>query len=130
MFPQGELPPTMPSFPEGACGDASLLLGAYLADNGYGSFKFVHGLRNTGFDGTYHHCWLARGALVVDITADQFSDAPEKVIVAVPSEWHRCFELDGDEEPGDFREWPTSSHINDLACLYRRLQIAINSSCD
>src|SRR5437879_3708846 len=64
-------------FPRGACGDASILLGKYLEDNGCGIFEYC----NCDYEGD-RHGWLRRGALVVDITADQFGTLElEKVIV-------------------------------------------------
>ena len=38
------------------------------------------------------HAWLRRGELIVDITADQFQDAPRPIIIEENSHWHRQFE--------------------------------------
>ncbi|MBK1688899.1 hypothetical protein CKO37_15505 [Rubrivivax gelatinosus] len=74
-------------FPGGACGDTSLLLGQYLLDRGCGPFRYVEGRR-----GDHHHSWLQQGSLVVDITADQFPDCDEAVIVLRDgSPWHERF---------------------------------------
>ena len=100
-----QLPSPMAKFPVGACGDAALLLGAYLADNQIGGFQYICGERGSHADGTWtSHAWLARRDLIVDITADQFSDGPGPIVVAKKSLWHECFE----SEPGqasDFRAW-------------------------
>jgi len=37
------------------------------------------------------HTWLEKQNLVVDITADQFPEISDKVIVCLDSEWHRQF---------------------------------------
>ena len=37
------------------------------------------------------HAWLGRGTLVIDITADQFPDVSESVIVTLDSPWHRAW---------------------------------------
>ena len=86
----------MAEFPLGACGDATLLLGTYLREQGYGDFDYVLGYRPPEPDDEWGtrttHAWLQRGELVVDITADQFSEIDAPVIVAEPSDWHRSFE--------------------------------------
>lgn len=107
------LPFPMLGFPKGACGDASLLLGAFFADNGLPEFQYVCGERGAQDDGTWtSHAWLESEGLVVDITADQFEDAQEKVIVAYDSSWHSQF--NGSSLGGsDFRGWsgPGTHHL-------------------
>ena len=103
-IPAAERPPVFQNFPRGSCGWASLLLGAILKDKGSLGFLYVCGQRNSSDRSrTISHAWLARESLIVDITADQFKDAPQSVIVSIASEWHRTFELEH-IEPSDFRE--------------------------
>lgn len=81
----------MNCFPRGACGDATPLLGTYLRAEGCGSFFYTVGYRADADhpDAMPHsHAWLQRSDLVVDITADQFAEIAERVIVAEPSPWH------------------------------------------
>ena len=86
------LPVTFENFPRGSCGDAVLLLGTYLLDNGYGEFGYVLGERGDHQANTWSsHTWLEKQNLVVDITADQFPEISDKVIVCLDSEWHRQF---------------------------------------
>lgn len=80
---RSRLPVTLQTFPHGACGDAALLLAKLLEDHGYGQFDYVGGRRADGW-----HYWLQRGSLVVDITADQFDEVGESVIVRDGSPWH------------------------------------------
>lgn len=102
-MPTNSLPITFSSFPRGACGDASLILGAYLVDEGFPDFVYITGERGSQDLGTWSsHAWLEADGLVADITADQFQDAPSKVIVAAPSPWHRCFSIE-ERQPADFR---------------------------
>jgi hypothetical protein len=54
-------------FPWGACGDASVLLGKFLKDQGLGDFTLV-----IGRSADNQHAWLEQDNVVVDITADQF----------------------------------------------------------
>jgi hypothetical protein len=72
-------------FPLGACGTASDLLGQYLVDSGLGEWTYRSGVLP---DSGNTHAWLERDGVLVDITADQFSDADSPVIVTTDSEWH------------------------------------------
>ena len=38
------------------------------------------------------HAWIQREGLIIDITADQFDDVTEPVIVSDSSPWHDSFE--------------------------------------
>lgn len=82
---------TLKDFPSGSCGDATLLLAKYLEENGCGKFSYYLGGRSK-----HSHAWLQRGNLIVDITADQFEDQTQSVIVTVDQGWHSHF--DGKEE--------------------------------
>jgi len=80
--------PYWTDFPDGCCGDAALLLGMYLANEGFGEPEYVAGNR-----GEWSHAWVELGGLVVDVTADQFDDEDQAVVVrAAPSAWHSGFE--------------------------------------
>jgi hypothetical protein len=104
-IPVERRPIGMQQFPRGACGDASLLLGAYLADLGIEGFQYICGERGSMSDDSWtSHAWLQLGECVIDITADQFADAPAGVIVSESSEWHRQFETEK-PSPSDFRVW-------------------------
>lgn len=104
-LPREKLPVTMSAFPSGSCGDVSLLLGRYLKDSDIADFEYVTGDRGSHDDNTWtSHAWLVRGSLIVDITADQFADAPGKIIVSEDSAWHRTFETERGQ-PSDFRVW-------------------------
>jgi hypothetical protein len=125
-LPRADLPFSMFCFPKGACGDTSLLLGAYLVDSGIKDFHYICGERGSHEENTWTtHAWLAKGDLVVDITADQFSDAPAAVIVTTSSLWHKGFTTDV-PAPADFREYSGFS-ISELAQLYARLRPALFS---
>ncbi len=89
--PRSRLPITFSNFPRGSCGDVTLLLGAFLIEQGYEPFHYL-----LGEHGTSSHAWLQRGKLVIDITADQFSDCDCSVIVSDSSEWH--LQLNGKQQ--------------------------------
>ena len=119
-LPREHLPYSMKDFPAGACGDTSILLGAYLVDCGHRGFEYICGERGSHDAGDWtSHAWLARGELVIDITADQFPDAPAAVIVESPSPWHRQFDLDP-ATPSDFREY-RGPFMHELHALYSRV---------
>jgi hypothetical protein len=77
---------TLQGFPRGACGDAALLLAKYLENQGYGQFNYILGNR----DG-YSHAWIQQEDLIVDISADQFTDQDLPVIVSYDHTWHNSF---------------------------------------
>jgi hypothetical protein len=76
---------SLQNFPKGSCGDASEMLGQYLSDCGLGTWIFRMGFEPSSLDS---HAWVERGALIVDITADQFTDVSERVIVTTDRTWH------------------------------------------
>jgi hypothetical protein len=91
----------MENFPVGACGDATLLLGTFLQEQGLGKFEYVLGWCADGeVNGRRSHAWMEADGIIVDITADQFSEIDQKVIVTTDRTWHRRFE----REPGDCAE--------------------------
>lgn len=117
LLPVNTRSATLTHFPAGACGDSSLLLGAYLHDLGFGGFRYVSAARGDRDDNTWtSHAWLERGRLIVDITADQFPDAPSGVIVSHRSRWHKEFAV-WDYLKADFRDW-SGAGMEDLARLY------------
>ena len=96
-----KLPVTFSNFPKGACGDAALLLGRFRKDRGFGPLDYVLGWRGDHESGS-SHAWLQIGDLVIDITADQFTDMDQLVIVQKSSTWHAAFDGQVQNE-GDYR---------------------------
>jgi len=103
-IPFEERPYSMQSFPNCSCGDTSRLFGAFLVDCAIPGFQFISGERGSKAGNTWaSHAWLQHNDLVVDLTADQFSDAPSGVIVSAPSPWHEQFQTETGTDP-DFRQ--------------------------
>lgn len=126
-LPREALPIPMSSFPTGSCGDASLLLGAYFKDRGVLGFEYICGDRGSHQDNTWtSHAWLSNGVLTVDITADQFEDAPAKIIVAKHSLWHATFTTEKGQN-SDFRAWtgPGTYHLH---IMYQALRPSLFGS--
>ena len=72
-------------FPRGCCGDTSDLLSKYLMSNGIKAFYV------SGTDRGQTHAWLEYNDYIIDITADQFPDISEKVLVTNNRQWHLRF---------------------------------------
>lgn len=90
---QAPWPDYMNDFPHGCCGMAADLLGLYLIETKIGTALYVLGEdqarqkagRTTGY---MSHAWLVLNGLIIDITADQFDDVDDAVIVQRTSAWH------------------------------------------
>ncbi len=115
------------SFPRGSCGDAAPMLGTYLIEQGLGEFQYMQGNYGSEAEENWSsHAWLQSGEIVVDITADQFPDVSDPVIVQEGSEWHAC--LDGEEQNlGDYRVYDSYTVAN-LGRLYGKIVAEINST--
>ncbi len=124
------LPPTFSQFPRGSCGDASLLLGAYLSDLGLGPFIQVLGFRPNPEQpaSPTSHAWLRSGTsdLIVDITASQFPEVVQPVIVTAHSVWHERLSPH-DQGPGDFRHYQGPA-IPLLHSAYAAILLALGPS--
>jgi len=103
-------------FPKGSCGDAALLLRAFLLERGLGTFRYALGWLDRD-DGRHSHAWLEAGGIVVDITADQFPEIDEEVIVTENSPWHAAIRLDEDEQETDYRRYDPNT-VADLDASY------------
>ena len=87
---------TIFSFPHGACGPVTRLLGTFIQEKGLGDFDYICGERWIEQRKTMQtHAWLQIGSLIIDITADQFtSEIIEPVIVTSKSLWYKQFRTD------------------------------------
>lgn len=102
----------------GSCGDVAPLLGAFLHDQGAGTFSSVFGMRGEG-NNRRSHAWLEGEGLIVDITADQFDEVTERVIVAEHSDWHATFDTEVMHE-GDHRTYDEVT-ADELDGVYRQI---------
>jgi hypothetical protein len=83
-----------PSFPSSACGDTSLVLGQVLDDHGIRGFEYVCGYKYKADGTTSSHAWLQKGLWIADISADQFPEVLDAVIVSADSAWHTEWHAD------------------------------------
>lgn len=72
------------SFPQGACGDSSMLLGKLLLENFDVDCDYVCGSSLLEGREQETHAWLEYNGYKIDITADQFDRIKDKVIVEQP----------------------------------------------
>jgi hypothetical protein len=93
--PQLASVPAFKSFPHGSCGDTCELLGRYLEQVDSGTWTSVSGQR-----GANTHAWLEKVGVIVDITADQFTDGPGPVFVSRDRSWHDQFQQQQRSEVG------------------------------
>jgi hypothetical protein len=119
------LPITFKEFPRGACGDAALLLGKYLKNEGFGSFQYVCGIRRLRHT-NQEHAWLRQEALIIDITADQFAEIDEPVIITTNHTWYSAFNIRNEHEADyELYDHRTRSMFADAYC-----RIVANTNVD
>jgi hypothetical protein len=85
----------MGNFPIGCCKHSSQLLARYLVtDLQTPLVTFVHGERGGRGDGQpwQSHVWLRVGGYTVDITADQYPEVDEPVVLSMGAGWHSMWE--------------------------------------
>ncbi len=112
-----ELCSSLTSFPIESCADASMLLGTYLIDNGIGAFNLIKGKRGEG-NFLETHYWLERDNIIVDITANQFDDVNEEVVITgLDSSWYNSFKKEIRQE-ANFRNIPFKDIRNMLSANY------------
>lgn len=91
------------NFPHACCDDASMLLAAYLSDNGFRGSIRVNGVNGGASEELKSHIWLLWSDIIIDITADQFTNyGMHPVIVSKKTDFHETFEIE-DKEHADFR---------------------------
>lgn len=112
------LPATFREFPKGSCGDACLLLAKWLEENGHTGFSYVCGLRNG-----QSHAWLERHGIIVDLTADQFPEISDTVIVTRNQSWHNTFE-ERESYSADFERYDVRT-ASVLESAYKKIKSAI-----
>ena len=115
---------SLKGFPEGACGDTTLLLGTYLQETGYGTFDYMLGRRFNG-DQWHTHAWLGGHGLIIDITADQFEEMVDTVVVTSQSDWHETFEAEI-RHPADYRIMDART-VKKLQADYQRIVSLVGS---
>lgn len=102
--------PGFDRFPVGQCWTASWLLAQYLIQRDVAAER-IHIISNA-FRGTDSHTWLQIDGTHIDITADQFDDCHDSVLICSSPCWHTGWSR-GDREPYASPE-PDDVHWHDL----------------
>jgi len=89
------------TFPEYCCGITANLLARYYDEKGYGIFLIVTGKKSTGEE----HYWLQKEKVIIDITADQFPDCKEEVIVTTDDSWYNNFICERESHNANYRKY-------------------------
>jgi hypothetical protein len=91
-------PSSFERFPRASCGDASLLLHSLLKDAGITGSRIAEASRGIVASNTWtSHAWVELGDVVLDITADQFTDGGGSLYLGLAGTFHRSFTIDGYE---------------------------------
>ena len=114
-------------FPRGCCKAAAILLARHLAESGLGkSISLVLGTRQDSKTRVATHAWLRIDGLIVDITADQFNDVTERVIVSSCNPWHDQFVTHQSDYPSF---WPNADRARgDYSSMYNHLLESLNEA--
>ena len=121
--PRSDLP-TLKNFPHGSCGDAAMLLGQYFLDLSLGVWEYAGGVRETDLQS---HAWLERTGLIVDITADQFENVDQPVIVTRDRSWHAQFVYPEPRHAVRISDYDPGTQTR-LRPIYERIEAALKSS--
>ncbi len=120
-----ELPLSLADFPTGSCADASLLVGSYFKDNGINGFVLIKGKRGEGSSLETHY-WIEKNEVLVDITAIQFGDTKEEVVIdKTDSGWYGTFKKEILQE-ADYRAIAARDVKRHLEAVYEYVLEHIN----
>jgi hypothetical protein len=106
-------------FPRGCCGETSELLSKYLMENGVKT-EYVWGVH-----GNQSHAWLEYNSYVIDITADQFSDIKDRVVIKADKQWYSKFK----RQSRKYSDFEIDNELNKvrLGTLYKNIISRINA---
>lgn len=91
-------------FPFASCDDSSMLLAAYLSDQGLPGALRVSGAHGGQSEEIVSHVWLRLGRLQIDITGSQFEEYGQpEVLIAEQDAFLDTFEVEEELEVADFR---------------------------
>lgn len=97
-------------FPMGCCGDTCLLLCHYLKSQGFNKVRYVVADDILG----YSHAWLEVNNVIIDITASQFEDIKDDVIVnyKVKLPFYKRFSFNKDIYHTDFENYDNRTRLS------------------
>lgn len=118
------------NYPSAACDNSSMLLAAYLSDNGFPGALRVFGDKG-GKGELGGHVWLKLDNLVIDITGSQFEAYDQdEIVIAEESAFLSTFEVSGKVQEADWRKFPTVVNRGDFRNAHDAIlaRIASNQS--
>jgi len=71
-------------FPGGCCEESSIILNRLLKENKIYDFKLIRGSDKNN----HHHFWLQNKKFIIDLTAHQFDDIDEPIIMLKKEQYH------------------------------------------
>ncbi len=100
-------------FPKGCCGDTCELLSKYLFENGIEA-EFVNGVNDFQW-----HAWLEYKGYIIDITADQFPEISDKVVIRLDKKWYSRFK----RQTREYKDFEADDKLNvvRLGQLYKNI---------
>ncbi|MDI3356661.1 hypothetical protein MO767_20255 [Pseudomonas sp. UYIF39] len=94
-------------FPHAACDDSSLLLAAYLSDQGFPGAVRVHGEWGGRDNELVTHVWLKLDGTLIDITGSQFENYSQpEILIAEHDDFLDTFEVEAEGRIADYRQTP------------------------
>lgn len=127
-IPLAERTDSFKNFPRGSCGDASILMATYLASHGILGFEYICGERGQQeLKNWTTHAWLRSADVIIDITADQFPDAPNCLVFHADSTWHRTFEA-GVPQPALLNEYTGYGALL-MQVMYSKICSKLENGC-
>jgi hypothetical protein len=109
--------PEFSSFPHGSCGSAAIVLNAMIEEELGVSATYVAGVRSVD---ERSHAWLEFDGLIVDVTADQFSEVKEPVLVTRDRSWHDQFQHQVNRHPATLSQDDLSTQSRFRSILAKR----------
>ena len=114
----------MATFPSGCCRPTSQLLAKYLVTEAkIPMVSFVSGQRthSGGGKGWESHVWVTAGGHIVDITADQYPEVSETVLVTDDPSWHDTFTTQRQLPYGEMMTFPGRPESRAFERMYKTI---------
>lgn len=119
------------NYPEAACDNSSMLLAAYLADNGFPGALRIFGDKGGVNSELGGHVWLKLDGILIDITGSQFKGYDQdEIVIAEASDFLSTFDLQGEVHLADWRVFPNVDNRFDFISAQDAIneRIALNQS--
>jgi hypothetical protein len=106
------------NYPRGCCGDTSDLFSKYLNSKG------IEVIYVWGFKGEQSHAWLEYHDIIIDLTADQFPDVNEEVVITKRRNWYDAIAIQN-KSKNDFESYPAYNSVR-LRNIYDNILLELS----